>query len=115
MTTFAEAVEALADAKIIAVIIGDYAKGGYSKDELSYEEEEGLVPTIDLEKRGVPLSWEEAKPLLNYPYESALGRARCHAVYVYTEACVIFVTEYDGVTELEKILRFPYACWPVLL
>ena len=40
------------------------------------------------------------------------GAPECYAVYVYTNQRVIFVSQYDGATNLEGIPLRPMACKP---
>lgn len=62
---------------------------------------------IPIELCNVPLTVEQALPLLNYNYYDGYGSQDCHNVYVYTATRVIYVHEYDGSTWLESVPRNP--------
>lgn len=64
------------------------------------------------EKLNTVLSWQDGKYLLNYTYHRGFGSVECHAVYVWTESAVIFVSQYDGATCLQYVLRNPISCVP---
>lgn len=62
---------------------------------------------ITAEHGGVPLSWEVARPLLDYPYDTGFGGSDCHAIWAYTPTWVLFVSVYDGATDVERVPRNP--------
>ncbi len=53
------------------------------------------------------LSWHEAEPLIDYPFDSSYGLPRCHAVTAWTKSRVIFVSQYNGATSIEYAPRNP--------
>lgn len=53
------------------------------------------------------LTWEEARPILDYEYDSGFGAQDCHSLYIWTPTRVIYVHEYDGATWPEAIPRNP--------
>lgn len=55
------------------------------------------------------LTWEEALPELEKEFDSGYGLAGCPAIYAYTKTWVIFVSEYDGSTMINRIPRNPTA------
>ena len=57
------------------------------------------------------LSWHEARPLLDYDYDDGFGAPDCHAVYVWTEDKVLWVTQYDGATTNSSAPRNPRDWW----
>jgi hypothetical protein len=59
------------------------------------------------EKKGKILSWDEAKSMLDYEFDSGYGSAGCHAITAWTKDKVIFVHEYDGSTCIESLPRNP--------
>jgi hypothetical protein len=61
---------------------------------------------------GKLLSWEAARPIIDYEYDNGYGSAGCHAVYAWTETQVIFVSEYDGATGISEVPRNPTAGTP---
>lgn len=97
--TFAEDIEAVAQKEpILQIIIGTYGWGGYSKEKI-------LVPD---EKKGVLLSWTEARKFLDYDYDSGYGSPKCHAITAWTPNKVIFVGTYDyGSTWVTSVPRNP--------
>lgn len=62
---------------------------------------------IPADKRNVILTWDEARPLLDYSYYPGYGSAGCHPVLAYTATHVIVVNEYDGATGLTSIPLVP--------
>ena len=53
------------------------------------------------------LTWEEARPHLDYEYDSGYGSQDCHNVYIWTPTRVIYIHEYDGSTWPETVPRNP--------
>ena len=100
MYTFAEKIERIADAEIIGIVIGEMGWKDYG--------EEGK----EINRKGVVLSWKEAKPLLDYTYDSGYGAPDCHSITAWTEENVIFVVQYDGSTSLHSVPRNPVAHMP---
>lgn len=86
---------------IIAIVVGDYAWGGY-----------GDQSTVPDEKRGVVLTWDEAAPMLDYEYDAGFGAPECNAVYAWTADRVIAVSQYVGATWLYSIPRNPTSEMP---
>lgn len=91
--TFAQEIEDLVpDGETIeAVVLGD--------DERGYREH----PKLSLEV----LTWEQARPLLDYDYDPGYGGQDCHSFYAWTQTRVIFVHEYDGATAPHWVPRHP--------
>lgn len=103
MTTFAEDLEeAAGDEPIKKAVIGEM---GWP----NYNEEGKEVPE---RLKGKVLSWDEARPLLDYEYSRGYGAPECHAVYGWTETRVLFVVQYDGLTAIHSIPRKPKAGLP---
>ncbi|RLG52824.1 MAG: hypothetical protein DRO00_05035 [Thermoproteota archaeon] len=91
----------LTDSEIIeAVVIGH----NYWLEE--YEDK------IPWEKKGVILSWEEAKKLLDFEYESDYGKPEGYPVFVWTKTKLIITVIYDGKIWLEALPRNPVPCKP---
>jgi len=88
------------DEIIEAVVIGDNFR------------EADCPKQIPAEKRYKPISWEEAKELIDYDFYADFGSPRCHAIYVWTNKRVFFVGEYDGTTWLDDVPRNPEPCVP---
>lgn len=58
------------------------------------------------------LSAEQAKPILDYEYDSGFGCADCHPFFAWTRSKVIFVHEYDGATTVVWVPRNPREITP---
>lgn len=57
--------------------------------------------------RGALLTWDQARPMLDYEYDSGYGLEDCDAVFVWTSKRVLFVGCYDGRTWVTGIPRQP--------
>lgn len=97
--TFADDIERAAAEPIEAIVIGEYAPG-WGFDE---------APHPTAVRRGEVLSWDEARPMLDYDYSRDYGSPECDAVFVWTRSRVLFVSQYDGSTRVEFIPRHPTA------
>lgn len=111
---FADDIEYAAEGEaIIGIVIGRF--GWASRDE-SDSEAYGFsrikAEPIPEEKKGVVLTWEEARPLLAYNYDAGFGASECHAIYAWTESRVLFVVEYDGATWVSWAPRNPMDVMP---
>jgi hypothetical protein len=105
MANFAADIEEVAKGEPIeAIVIG--AMGGYE-----WEEDIG-ERVIPVSQRNKILSWEEARPLLDYEYGTGYGGVECHAIYAWTPTRILFVSQYDGSTEIESAPRNPTAGSP---
>lgn len=90
--------------KVNYIVFGEWGWGGY---------EESDPPSVPLDKRGVLLTLEEAKPYMqDWQFDGGFGAPFCHAVHVWTDERVIFVSEYDGSTHLNSVPRNPSAEQP---
>jgi len=94
--------EALGDEAVESIVIG----GTYW---LNQEDDERFIPE---DKRGVLLSWEEARPLLDYAYDDGYGGEDCHPIYLWTATRVLFIGCYDGSTWVTWVPRHPEAGEP---
>jgi hypothetical protein len=108
VSTFAEDIEQAANGEpILAVVIGEFGwRNGWGENGY------GETDPLSWDKRGVPLLWTEARPLLNYEYNSGYGAPCCHAIYAWTISQAIFVVQYDGSTWLTSVPRNPVPCHP---
>jgi len=69
-----------------------------------------IVPT---NKQGILMSLDKAKPYLEqFKFRGGYGSPDTHAVYIWTNLSVFFVSMYDGATALERIPRNPMNCMP---
>ena len=101
--TFAAEVEDVAGGEqIIAVVVGEMGWMGYrDESKPAWGHIKGRVVT-----------WEEARPMLDYIYDDGYGAPDCQAIYAWTPTRVIFVSQYDGSTNIESIPRNPIDCVP---
>lgn len=112
--TLAEAIEAKASGEsILGCTIGNFSNGRGSifnheenreeeipcKDNDEYAWSKCSNP-IDEKYKNTLLDWIAARPLLDYVYKND---GRCHAVYVWTETKIIFLSKYDDVTTIRSI------------
>ena len=113
--SFAEDLEAeAAPEQIESVVIGNFGGRDYAdEDDLAYGEDRTPLP-VPLDKRGVVLPWADARPLLDFEYDTGFGLPDCYAVYAYTQTRIIFVSQYDGATAIESAPRNPTPCVPVM-
>ncbi len=104
MCNFLEDIEnVLKEEKVESVVIGSF--GGWEWSNSTNEK-------IPKKFRNKVLTWGEAKPLLDYEYDTGFGGADCHAIYVWTPTKIIFVSEYDGSTRVTSLPRNPIECNP---
>lgn len=108
--TFAEEIESIAQGTIIACVIGESAWGGlYGLADFVGDPEGGAPWPI-----GKVISWEEARPFLDHDYDRGYGAPDCPAIYAWTEAAVLFVSQYDGATSLNRVPRSPEDGLPIM-
>lgn len=113
--TFAQDIEAEAarhNEPILSVVIGEM--GGWE------HEDEIAIPN---EVKGAVLDWETARPYLDYEYDTGDvdydydtgdGEPGCHAITAWTENRVIFVSQYDGATNVCSLPRHPVRMQPYM-
>jgi len=107
MSNFADDLEeSVKGAEIVGVVIGRF---GWGAEGAPDEEAPGFGERtpIPLDKKGKLLEWVEARPLLDYTYSTGHGTPDCHAVSLYTETTVFFVSQYKGATGIASIPRYP--------
>ena len=92
--TFATEIEKCAGEPIEAIVISGDRSGWGSRDKWP-------------EWAGKILTWELARPALNYTYDAGYGGQDCHSIYAWTEHWVLLVAEYDGSTHVARIPRNP--------
>ena len=61
---------------------------------------------------GKLITWEEAKPILDYYYDTGYGAPDCQAIYAWTPTKVILVIQHDGATSVVSVPRNPKAVIP---
>ena len=102
--TFAQEIEHIAQEYKecpLTCVIGQFGWNGYKQNERGER-----APT------GETMTWEEARPFLDYNYDDNFGAPECHAVYVWTKNYILFVSTYDGATNIEAMPRNPMSCKP---
>ncbi len=109
MATFAEDIEECAGEPIYYVVISPERR---KYKEYDYEDETRPIRP--------PWTWAEARQSLNYYYKNGGGHGDversgqdCHSIYAWSANWIVFVSEYDGITDLERIPRNPTDCSPV--
>ncbi len=92
--------EFLEDGEIIeALCFGKWGWGGFE------EPEPNPVPLI---MKGKILSLDEAAPMMKtWSFYGGYGSPDCYAVNVWTNKRIIWVTQYDGATNLNSAFRNP--------
>ena len=91
---------------IEAIVFGNYGWNGYG---------EPSIPPIPADKRGVVLSVQEAEPLMQgWSFYGGYGAPHCYAAYIWTDKRVIWVTQYDGSTDLDSAPRNPQNIMPIM-
>lgn len=81
-----------------SVVIGEMGWGNYGSER---------VPRYSEQPKGVVLSWEDAKPWIDYEFDNGYGSPECNAINVWTNKRVFWVTQYDGSTSLSSAPRHP--------
>lgn len=102
--TFADDLEAVAAEPIEAIVIGDMGWTEYN------EENKSDVSHV----RYKLISWPQARPLLEYEYDSDYGAPDCHAITIWTANYIVFVSQYDGATAIERLPRNPIQHTPIM-
>lgn len=102
---YEELMQALNDGeRVEAIVFGGW--GGSDHEELGYGEPD--PPPVPFDKRGVVLTLEEAKPLMqSWQFIGGYGSPDCYAVHIWTNTRVFWVTQYDGSTGLDSAPRNP--------
>lgn len=99
MSNFAQDIEKAAGGEPIeAIVIGNYGWG--DDDE---PDERGVVRA----NRHRVLGWAEARPLLDYTYDTGYGGPDCHPIHAWTPTRVLFVATNDGAPSITSVPRAP--------
>lgn len=99
MSTLKEWIEEMAGGEPVeAVVIGEMGWGSYGADK---------VRGYNDQPRNTVIPWDEAVPFISYEFINGFGAPGCNAVVAWTRSWVIFVSQYDGSTEPERIPRNP--------
>lgn len=86
-------------------VIGEFGWGGYPEDDPNSKR----VPE---DQQGILLTWAQARPLLDYDYDSGYGSPECHAVYVWSRDQVAWLVDYDGSTSVRTAPTQPTSMMP---
>lgn len=107
MNAYDDLIEFLnADETVEGIVFGDWGWGGFGEPE--------NLP-LPSDKKGVVMSLAESRPYMEgWSFYGGYGSPECYAVYIWTNQRVIWVTQYDGSTELDCAPRSPIACIPVM-
>lgn len=99
-TSFAADIEAETDGEPIEAIVilaGDPRWDRYWDDERAIPD--GM--------KDRPLPWDEARPLLDKPYDTGYGSQDCPDIHAWTRSRVLSIHEYDGSTGVIWVPRNP--------
>lgn len=91
--------------EIEAVVIGEMGWDDYGSED---------VPNYYNQPKGQVITWEEAKKWLDYDFDGGYGAPGCNAIYVWTTDSILFISQYDGATKIEKIPRNPMDIMPTM-
>lgn len=97
--TFASDILRAAEGEPIEAIALDAARGG--RDWFRMEPDHQLGSN--------PVTWEQARPVLSYDYDSGYGGQDCHNFWAWTKTKVLSIHEYDGSTQVISVPRNPEA------
>lgn len=103
------------DERIEAIVFGPWGWGSAPAATEQWEAGYGepSPPPVPFEKRGVILAAEQAeKYMREWSFNGGYGSPDCYATYVWTNQRVIWVTQYDGSTQLNDAPRNPSAVMP---
>lgn len=102
MTFKDDILEAAQGQPIAAIVVGEMGWPDYNdKGKPKYKDIVGKL-----------VSWERAAPVLDYEYDSGFGAPDCHAITAWTKDWVLFVSQYDGSTNINRVPRNPCSHLP---
>jgi hypothetical protein len=106
MSNLAKWIEATAEGEPIeAVVIGQMGWGDYGSDD---------VPRYAEQPKSTILTWEQARPWLDYEFDGGFGAPGCNAIHAWTANRVIYISQYDGATSANWVPRHPSAVEPTM-
>lgn len=100
---------------IEAIVFGPWGWGSTPRkgEEWLGEYGEPEPPCVPFDKRGVLLTLDEAKPMMEgWQMSGGFGAPDCYAIYVWTNKRVMWITQYDGATGLDSAPRNPTEVMP---
>lgn len=98
-----------------AIVFGPWGWGSAPRDgqEWEYGHGEPSPPPVPFELRGKVLTLAEAEPYMqSWSFNGGYGAPDCYATNIWTNKRVIWVTQYDGSTNLDSAPRYPTASMP---
>jgi len=103
------------DERIEGIVFGAYSSGYtpfFEDDKWELEYNEPNPPPVPFNIRGKVLTLEQAKPyMIDWDFYNGTG-VKAYATYIWTNQRIIFVTQYDGETELAAVPRNPINIFP---
>jgi hypothetical protein len=103
--------ELQSDEVIEGIVFGAWGWGYAPEDDQQWQWEEysePFPPPVPFEKRGIVLTWEEARPYMqSWRFNGGYGSPECYAVRVWTNRRVYWITQYDGATGFSCAPRSP--------
>lgn len=118
MSAYQELIKRAGCEPLEAVVIGAYGWGTLPSDyQMENDEYEDLLGfgedmlgdhIIPFNKRGIVLDAEQAKPLLqHWSCYGGYGSPTCYAITAWTASWVMWITQYDGATSIDRAPRNP--------
>lgn len=110
---YTELMEFLEEGETVeAVVFGEYGWGEYEHDFM-YDPDDHKGYPVPQKKQQLLLTLAESKPYLKkFKFHGGFGSPECHATYIWTNSRIIWITQYDGATNLSSAPRNPTACKP---
>jgi len=98
--------------EIVGVVIGRIGWADLSDCNEKNDYGHKKIPNYLLMPKRRVLTWEEAQKWLDYKFDSGYGSQSCNTVYVWTEAKVFGISQYDGAVSMFSMPRNPIDCEP---
>lgn len=101
--------------QVEGIVFGAWGWGGAPRpgEDWKLELDEPEDPPVPFAVRGSVLSLDEAKPYMRgWSFFGGYGAPDCYATYIWTDRRVIWVTQYDGSTQLDDAPRHPENTMP---
>jgi hypothetical protein len=93
---------------ITHIVIGEWGWGEFDDEHESFD----IIPA---DRRNVLMTREEAEPFLSkhsFSFYGGYGSPECFAIYAWTENYVLWITQYDGSTGINRAPRNPISVQP---
>jgi hypothetical protein len=99
MNAYKELMKEVDGEEIVAIVFGDWGWSGFGEPEPN---------PIPKEMRGKVLTIEQAKPLMqDWKIYGGFGSPACYALCAWTKKDVLWITQYDGATCIDRAPRNP--------